>query len=107
MSSPAVTPLILQPGEAAARLGLTRADLVAIIRRRQYGFTEIKPGGKPGDRGPNRWGLTEAQIAAIVRGQAKVLPDPAGSDKPDRIPASTNLSPDGKSRLPRIGRARM
>jgi hypothetical protein len=88
--------LIYWPGEAAELLGMTTGQLTALIRRRRYAFTEMALGGKPGDPGRNRWGLTWDQIQAIVKGQSKVLPD--------AIPAATAkrlspVSPDGKSRL--------
>jgi hypothetical protein len=60
---------VLRPAEAAARLGLTVPGLVALLRRYRYKFTELSPGGRPGDRGRNRWGLTEGQLQAILRGQ--------------------------------------
>lgn len=97
---------ILSPGEVAKRMGITTADLVAMIRRHRYDFTEIKAGGKPGDRGKRRWGLTESQAAAISRGQRRTPPDP-NAQVDSREPARTTLSPDGKSRIPRAGRARM
>lgn len=90
-------PDVISRSEAAARLGLRTPGLVALIRKYRYGFTELAPGGKPGDRGRNRWGLTEAQLQAIIRGQSRQFtqPDPESS----RAPISTPLSPDGRSRL--------
>ncbi|WP_422928640.1 hypothetical protein [Singulisphaera sp. PoT] len=92
---------ILYPKQAAERMGLALRDLVAIIRRHRYEFTEIKPGGKPGDRGPRRWGLTESQIAAIQSGQARKFLPP---EEDTRVtPRHSPLSPDGKARLrPRL-----
>jgi hypothetical protein len=90
------TPAVLNPSEAAARLGLPLKNLVAIIRRHRYSYTEIAPGGRPGDRGRNRWGLTEAQLAAILRGQSRhfVQPEPEKAE-----PRPSAASPDGRSRL--------
>jgi hypothetical protein len=91
------TRLVQTPGEAAARLGITTAALTALLRRHRYEFTELVPGGKPGDRGRHRWGLTEPQVQAILRGQARALPDPAALDT--AAPQSSPVSPDGKRRL--------
>jgi hypothetical protein len=90
--------LIYPPGEAADLLGMTTRRLADLIRERRYSFTEILPGGKPGDRGRNRWGLTIAQIEAIVRGQAKIPPDLANLPQAGKTRLSP-VSPDGKSRL--------
>lgn len=90
--------LVYPPGEAAELLGMTTKRLASLIRERRYPFTEILPGGKPGDRGRNRWGLTLAQIEAIVRGQAKVPPDLASLPQAGKARFSP-VSPDGKSRL--------
>lgn len=103
MTTPAVR-TIHTPGEAARQLGLSTSDLVAIIRRHRYSFTEIKPGGKPGDRGRNRWGLTDAQLDAIVRGQERGFAPP----EPETIPSPSKASPAGQSLLRRgKGRARL
>jgi hypothetical protein len=89
-------PVVLAPAEAAFRLGLSVASLVAIIRRHRYRFTELSAGGKPGDRGRNRWGLTEAQLDAIVRGQERGYVEPVRTAGPS---APSPMSPDGRSRL--------
>ena len=96
-------PAILPPSEAAFRLGLTVPGLVALIRRYRYKFTELAPGGRPGDRGRNRWGLTEEQLRGILRGQERGFRDPEPEPAPE-TPRVSALSPDGKSRL-RKGRA--
>lgn|GEM_PF-4260765 len=104
MSDETQTQAIVYPTQAATRLGITVPDLVAMIRRNRYRFTEVKPGGKPGDRGRNRWGLTEAQLDAIVRGQERKWVEP----KPlDPAPAYNNESPDGRTRIPANRRTRM
>src|SRR5690348_3699806 len=91
--------MVLSPGEAAARLNMTVPNLVALIRKYRYRFTEIAVGGRPGDRGRNRWGLTEEQLEAITRGQERVFreSDPA---QPTPLLRSA-VSPDGISRLRR------
>lgn len=97
-------PRILAPSEAAARLTLPVPGLVRLIRQYRYKFTELVPGGKPGDRGHHRWGLTEKQIDAIERGQERVLGDPRLID--DGKPKLSPISPDGTSRLRRGPRPR-
>jgi hypothetical protein len=96
--------LIYRPGEAAAMLGMTVAALVTLIRRYRYTYREVRPDGRPGDRGRNRWGLSADDIGAIVRGQARVLPDPA--PVPEGPPKASPSSPDGRSRLRRGPRPR-
>ena len=93
---------VVSPGIAARRLGIPTGDLTAIIRRGGYRWTEIKPGGKPGDRGPNRWGLTEAQLQAIIRGQERGFVTPQG---PEEAKAH-DQSPGGVSRV-RMGNCRV
>jgi hypothetical protein len=91
--------VVLSPGEAAARLNMTVPNLVALIRRYRYRFTEIAIGGRPGDRGRNRWGLTEEQLEAIARGQERVFRE---SDPAQPVPLRRSpVSPDGISRLRR------
>lgn len=92
---PAAPAIIISPSTAAARLNLPIRELVAMIRRQRYPFTALKVDGKPGDRGRNRWGLTEEQYATIVRGQARAFPPP----EPTRPGAHEPASPDGVSRL--------
>jgi len=102
MKALVVAPRVLSPGESAERMNTSPKKLAALIRRYQYEFTELVPGGKPGDRGRNRWGLTEAQLATIIQKQARgyePVPEPAATT----APASTSESPDGVSRL-HIGR---
>jgi hypothetical protein len=92
--------VILTPGEAADRLGTTVPNLVALIRRGKYRFTELRPGGKPGDKGHHRWGLSLAQVEAIVRGQERGLAELPIAEPEGPGPLSP-VSPDGKSRLRR------
>lgn len=70
--------LVLQPGDAAARLGIGVPQLVRLIRHYRYAYTELVPGGRPGDVGRGKWGLTEPQLEAIVRGQARAFAAPPG-----------------------------
>lgn len=99
MSSPAkFPPKILAPGVAAEQLGLTVPNLVALIRRHRYPFTELALGGRPGDRGRNRWGLTEEQIETIVRGQQRVFAEPKPEEEWGQ-PRPSPFNPDGKSLL--------
>ena len=90
---------IHQPGEAAAILGVPLSSLVAMIRRHRYAFTEIAPGGAPGQRGRNRWGMTDSQIQAILKGQARAIKDP--EPEPNATAPRQPQSPDGISRIPR------
>lgn len=75
------------------------AALIRLIRHHRYAFTELRPGGHPGDRGHSRWGLTEPQLAAIVAGQAR---QPAAPVEP-----STNVQPGTVRRLPPGGKSRL
>jgi hypothetical protein len=93
-----VEKLVLTPGEAAERLGIGVPQLVDIIRRGRYAFIELRPGGKPGDRGRGRWGLTHKQLDAILRGMERRLPDLSPPEAAGRAAPSPE-SPDGKSRL--------
>lgn len=95
-----VTPDILEPGTAAARLGVSVPTLVAILRKHRYHFTELAIGGKPGDRGRFRWGLTETQLQTIIRGQERGFVEPKPTAEAAAPPMSP-LSPDGRSRLRR------
>jgi hypothetical protein len=90
--------MILTPGEAAVRLGIEERTLVGVIRRGRHTFTELVPGGKPGDRGRGRWGLTGRQLDTILRGMERRLPEP--QPKPTTA-LSSLVSPDGRSRLRR------
>lgn len=92
-----VIPKVLTPREASERSGISVASLVAFIRVHRYPFTELVPGGKPGDRGRGRWGLTLAQLAHIVDKQVRRFEPPATS--PSEKPEPSLVSPDGKSRL--------
>lgn len=92
--------LVLAPGEAASQLGISVPALVALVRRHRYDYTELVHGGRPGDRGRNRWGLTPDQVRAIVRGQARQLPLPP-RDPPPASPTPSALPCAGPSRLRR------
>jgi hypothetical protein len=95
-----ITPDILEPGVAAARLGVSVPTLVAILRKHRYHFTELAIGGKPGDRGRFRWGLTEPQLQTIIRGQERGFVEPKPAVEASAPPMSP-ASPDGRSRLRR------
>lgn len=102
MKALVVAPRVLSPGESAERMNTSPRKLATLIRRYQYEFTELVPGGKPGDRGRNRWGLTEAQLATIIEKQARGYQPPA-EPAVTVTPGPTSESPDGVSRL-HIGR---
>ncbi len=97
-SSTSSPPRVLSPRAVSDRLGITTGALVALIRAGRYAWTELRPGGKPGARGPNQWGLTDAQLADILRGQERRIAEPTAGVA--ELPAAPP-SPDGKSRLRR------
>ncbi len=78
------TTSILTPADAAARIGLSVGRLVVLLKTYGYQFTEMSPGGKPGDRGRGLWGMTAAQVEAVVRGQARGFNRPAAEVKPPK-----------------------
>lgn len=91
-----LAPLIYGPGQAADALGLPVPTLVAILRRCRYPFTELSAGGKPGDRGRGRWGLSRDQLRTVIEGQARGWAEPTPSAA---RPTHTAASPDGVRRL--------
>lgn len=95
----AVEPLVVLPGVAAARLSISVPELVRLLRHYRYTFTELKVGGRPGDRGRPGWGLTDTQIQTIIRGQERVFA--VAAPPPVEAPQMSPSSPDGKSRLRR------
>ena len=86
--------LIHTPGQAALALGISPRALVVILRKHRYPFTELAPGGRPGDRGRGRWGLSRTQLRAVLEGQAR------GWAAPPQAPPRA-VSPDGVDRLRR------
>jgi len=99
-TKPECEPRIVHPALAAARLGITTAGLVVLIRTYRYQFTELRPGGKPGDKGRNRWGLTEAQFDKILDGQRREF-KPVETTEDQTRNGKSPYTPDGKSRLVR------
>ena len=87
---------IYTPGQAAEALSISVPALVAILRRYCYPFTELAAGGRPGDRGRGRWGLSEDQLRAVLEGQARAWAPPAEAG---RRPSRGAASPDGIDRL--------
>ena len=59
---------------------------------------DAPPDARPGLPGGKRWGLTQDQLAAVVRGQMRQFTEPTEEPKP--APGS----PDGKTRLRGGGR---
>ena len=97
MGAVSTKPLVMSPSQAAARMGITVPALVAMMRQRGSAFTRLAPGGQPGDRGRNRWGLTESQLRKIINDFQAVTPRPEVT-----MPTgSSAYSPDGHSRLKR------
>lgn len=97
MGAVSTKPLVMSPSQAAARMGIPVSSLVAIMRRRGSAFTRLATNGQPGDRGRNRWGLTEAQLRKIVDGEQAKTPNPEAVVYGGYSP----VSPDGKSRVRR------
>ena len=96
--------LAYTPSEAAQALGITTRALTGIIKRNGFAFTEIAPGGRPGDRSFNRWILTVAQLDTILRAQARQFaPEPVAEPSAEAYAA---MSPDGISRLRRSRKPR-
>lgn len=95
------TPLVLAPSAAAARLGVSVASLVTLVRHYGYAFTELALGGRPGDRGRGRWGMTAAQIVSVVRGQARAVAKPTALPRQGNSADVTNNleSSDSVSRV--------
>lgn len=103
MTVPAGTaPDVMSPAAASARLGVTEAGLVALLKEYRYPWTELAPGGRPGRRGRAGWGLTEDQYLTVLRGQAhRFEAPPVVQGRPPEVPTPSGsaASPDGKSRL--------
>lgn len=66
---------VMTPAQAAERLQCSTHVLTRIVMTQGYAYTSL--GGRPGDRGRNRWGLTPPQFRAILAGQAKRLELPS------------------------------
>jgi len=97
MGAVATKPDVMTPRQAAARLNITVPRLVVLMRKRKALFTELAPGGQPGDRGRNRWGLTERQFQKLVAASELQMPD-LETPQPTGFSA---FSPDGRSRARR------
>jgi hypothetical protein len=79
MSATSEECIILTPPQSAAMLGVSVHILVELLRLGGYPFTDLSPGGKskPWGRGRKTWGLTRAQLDAVVAGQARRFPTKA------------------------------
>ena len=66
-----MSPEVLTPGECAASLGVPVPVLVEILREYRSPWTELRPGGRPGDRGRGRWGMTPGQLRDLIAGQER------------------------------------
>jgi hypothetical protein len=94
-----VDPLrVFSPGAVAERLGISPAALVSLMRNHHYEFVQLRDGGRPGDRGLGRWGMTAAQVRKLQRHQGYTFP----GDPTDFCEAS----PDGIRRARRGPRCR-
>jgi hypothetical protein len=89
---------VLCPSEAAARLGVSVPVLRDLIKRHKAEFVQQLDGHGPDvvKRGAPGWGMTEAQVAALLEAMACRLQTPDA-------PAAVKLVPvcglDGKKRL--------
>jgi len=97
MATAATDVLVMSPRQAAARLGLTVPGLVVLLRKHKAVFTQLAPGGQPGDRGRNRWGLTEHQLRKLVAASQAQVPDL----EPPQPTGFSAVSPDGRLRARR------
>lgn len=102
-------PELLTPAEAAARLGISPRRLVEILKAGGYNFVDLTAGqgAKPWGRGRKSWGMTPAQVGAVIDGLTRSFPkpdEPAPAGAPKAAPAGlAAFGHDGKSRLPRVG----
>jgi hypothetical protein len=90
------------PEECAAMLGgITVKKLVKILKAGGYAYTSLMPGSTPWGRGRQVWGLTDDQLGAVLRGQAKRFPSPEEATSANRTSGLRALGWDGVSRLRR------
>ena len=80
---------------AAMRLRISTDNLVAHHPSERLPLDGDQGAGKPGDKGKNRWGLTEDQFQAIIRGQVRGFATPR---EPEAVKAA-GPAPGGVSRL--------
>jgi hypothetical protein len=91
-------PRVMSPAEAREATGLSIAEIVATIRTHRLAFVARRPGGRPGDRGRNRWGLTPIQAAAVVAARTMREERPEDSTPAAIQARQAAASPDGVAR---------
>jgi hypothetical protein len=105
-------PTIVYPPKEVARMlaGISVSQLVAILKAKNYPYTELTPDSKPWGRGRQCWGMTDEQIAILISGQERIHPR---ANDPEAKPGSTGpkftvSEYDGKSliRYPKPRRRR-
>lgn len=95
-----VVPKVYSPREAAEMSGVSVDILTREILQRRYSYVALKPGGRPGDRAKNRWGLTAEQIVAIVEGLKVTVPTPESEKLRELAAATSGIAlPGGKRRV--------
>lgn len=99
--------IVYEPEVAARRLGnISVSLLLAILKanpqRYKYTSFHTDPDAKPWGRGRKAWGLSESQLAAIIDGQARTMPEARDKDQAAKPkPCTTLPGHDGRSRLKR------
>lgn len=95
-------PRVYSPKEAAELSGVPVEVLSREILKHRYGYVAIKEGATPDRRrGVNhtgRWGLTLAQIAAIVEGLKVTVPTPEAEKLRELAAATSGWTPPGGKR---------
>lgn len=67
---------VLPPDEVAELLGVTRVKLIRLLKATGGDFTELTPGAEPWGRGRQDWGMTQAQVKALLTKLARKHADP-------------------------------
>lgn len=95
--------VVYSPEEVSKRLGgISVTQIVAILKAHGYDYTQLTPGSKPWGRGRQVWGMTDDQIAAVVRGQTKRHPPPTEAGQggePGGVKPAAHPPWDRRSRL--------
>jgi hypothetical protein len=97
-------PTVHPPEECARRLAnISVRMLVELLKTHGYEFTNLKPGSTPWGRGRQFWGMTDDQLAALIRGQTRRHPKPAVEQAKTELarirPGLIAMGWDGKDRI--------
>jgi hypothetical protein len=96
------------PDDAASHLRISVPTLISVLKVGGYSFTSLSAGEKPWGRGRRSWGLTAAQLQAVMDGQTRQLPRPDAGKQAGQFGSETKGLPrvlpgwDGKSRVRKI-----